>query len=68
VAAGTIVVKAVGADGKPVAKDRMGIRPMDLVAVKGTLEKADDGSLVLLAKDGWFRRERPKVGDHVKFD
>jgi hypothetical protein len=67
VEAGTIVVKAQTADGKPVAKDQLGVRPLDLVAVRGKLEKDAKGDWSIVAHQGWFRRERPVVGDHVKF-
>jgi hypothetical protein len=63
----TLVVEASDAAGKPVAKDDLGIRPLDLVAVRGVLEQDADGILVLRAKEGWFRRERPPVGDDVRF-
>jgi hypothetical protein len=66
-AEGTIVVKAQTADGKPVPKDQLGVRPLDLVAVQGTLEKDAKGDWSLVARHGWFRRERPVVGPHVKF-
>jgi hypothetical protein len=41
---------------------------VDLVAVRGRLVKEADGSLALVAKDGWYRRERPKLPDNVKFE
>ena len=68
VAHATIVVKALGPDGAPVAKSALGIRHLDLVAVKGVLTKQEDGSLAVVAKGGWFRRERPKLPDSIKFD
>jgi hypothetical protein len=63
----TLVVEARDARGQPVPREALGIRPLDLVAVRGTLTRDAGGTLSLLARSGWFRRERPAVGDHVKF-
>jgi hypothetical protein len=68
VAKGTIVVKAVGPDGKPVAKDALGVRPLDLVAVQGKVERNAKGDPAIAVTTGWFRRERPVLGSHVAFD
>jgi hypothetical protein len=65
---GTLVVRALDASGKPVSASDLGVRALDLVAVSGVWTKEEDGSKFLVAKDGWFRRERPKVGDNVKFE
>ena len=54
--------------GSPVRETYMGIRALDLVAVRGRLVKADDGTIVLKASTGWHRRERPEVPDKVKFN
>jgi hypothetical protein len=59
--AGTMVVELRGADGKPAAVTDLGLRELDLVAVRGTLAKGDGGRLMLLAKDGWYVRERPDL-------
>lgn len=56
-------VELRGDGGMPVKSDALGLRLLDLVAVKGTLEKTEEGGLVLLADKGWFRRERPKLPD-----
>jgi hypothetical protein len=64
VAAGTMVVKARTTDGKPIPKDALGVRPLDLVALRGKLEKNDRGDWAILS-DAWFRRERPAVGPHI---
>lgn len=42
------------------------LRRLDLVAVTGRLVKDEKGDVSLEAT-GWFRRERPVFGDHVKF-
>jgi hypothetical protein len=63
----TLVIEATDAAGKPVPKEQLGVRPLDLVAVRGTLKKDDTGVLVLEARSGWFRRERPKVSDKIQF-
>jgi hypothetical protein len=56
-----------GDDGMPLKSDDLGLRLLDLVAVKGTLEKTEEGGLVLLAQDGWYRRERPALPDGVQW-
>jgi hypothetical protein len=63
----TLVVRMETPDGKPVPKAEMGLRPLDLVALRGKLEKNEKGHVSLVAANGWFRRERPIVGAHVKF-
>ena len=68
VTAATLVVEAEDELGSPVRESDMGIRALDLVAVRGRLTKADDGTLVLKASSGWFRRERPETPDNVKFN
>jgi hypothetical protein len=63
----TILVELRGADGKPVPVADLGIRELDLVAVRGTLSKTESGRLVLLAQDGWFLRDRPPASPRWKF-
>ena len=59
----TVVVEAHGADGKVVATPEVpGLRLLDLVAVKGKLQKDEHGNVTVLAS-GWFRRERPTLRD-----
>jgi hypothetical protein len=63
----TMLVELRGADGQPAPVADLGIRELDLVAVRGTLTKTEGGRLMLLAKDGWHLRDRPKVPSRVKF-
>jgi hypothetical protein len=63
----TILVELRGPDGQPVPVASLGIRELDLVAVRGTLAKSESGRLVLLAKDGWYLRNRPKASPRWKF-
>jgi len=42
------------------------LRSLDLVVVKGRLTKNDKGD-VELAATGWYRKERPKVSEKIKF-
>lgn len=63
----TLVVEAYDAAGEPVSKDALGIRPLDLVALEGTLKVDDAGQPYVEARSGWFRRDRPVVGLHVRF-
>ena len=65
--ASILLVELRGADGKPLRVEPLGLRELDLVAVKGTLTKGEGGRLMLLAKDGWFLRDRPKVLSSIKF-
>ena len=67
VTAATLVVEAKDADGHDVPKDALGIRPLDLVAVRARLERDDKGELFLAAHDGWYRRERPEVRPEIRF-
>jgi hypothetical protein len=65
VAAGNIPVEMRDAKGAPVKADDIGLRLLDLVRVKGKLEKTESGNFILVATSGWFRAERPEIGDHV---
>lgn len=56
-----------GADGLPVKDAELGLRLLDLVAVHGTLEKTEEGGLLLVVKDGWFRRDRPTLPDGLEW-
>lgn len=51
--------------GMPMKADDLGLRLLDLIAVQGTLEKTEEGGLILVAKDGWFRRERPEINGDI---
>ncbi len=51
--------------GMPVKTDNLGIRRLDLVVVKGVLEKTESGNLILVADKGWYRRERPELVGEV---
>ena len=53
--------------GKIVKQDDLGLRLLDLVAVKGTLEKTEEGGLYLVTKDGWFRRDRPTLPEGLEW-
>jgi hypothetical protein len=65
--AAIMLVELRGADGQPQRVASLGVRELDLVVVKGTLAKGEGGRLMLLAQDGWYRRDRPKVSARVKF-
>jgi hypothetical protein len=65
--AGVLAVAVKDAKGETVSHPRLPeIRNLDLVAVKGRLVKEKDGTLALEAT-GWYRRERPKLPDSIKF-
>ena len=65
--AGRMPVELRDAKGEPVAAETTGLRLLDLVVVKGTLAKTESGGLMILAKDGWFRAERPKLPDGLQW-
>ncbi len=65
--ASMLLVELRGADGLPLRVEPLGLRELDLVAVKGTLTKGEGGRLMLLAKDGWFLRDRPTLPAKTKF-
>ena len=60
-------VELRGDGGMPVKTDNLGIRLLDLVAVKGTIQKTDEGGLVLLADNGWYPRERPILPEGLRW-
>ena len=49
-------------DGEVVEAEDPGLRLLDLVVVRGKLEKTEAGGIVLVT-NGWFRRDRPEFGD-----
>ena len=61
--ASRLPVEMRDAQGEPIAAEDTGLRLLDLVIVKGTLAKTESGGYVILAKDGWFRAERPDLPD-----
>lgn len=65
--ASLMLVELRGPDGLPLKVESLGIRELDLVAVRGTLAKGEGGRLMLLARDGWYLRERAKVSARVRF-
>jgi len=67
ITAGVIPVAVKDKAGETVAHPRIAeLRNLDLVAVKGRLVKEKDGTLAVEAT-GWYRRERPKLPDSIKF-
>jgi hypothetical protein len=65
--AASIPIEFRNEKGEPVESKDLGVRPLDLVALKGTLEKTQSGGLMVVTKTGWFRRERPETGDHIEW-
>ena len=60
-AVATINVEARGPDGRTLEADAIpGLRLLDLVAVRGNVEKDEHGNVTVVAT-GWFTRERPKL-------
>jgi hypothetical protein len=63
VAVATINVQARGPDGKLLQAESLpGLRLLDLVVVKGKVEKDAQGNVAVVTT-GWFSRERPKLPD-----
>ena len=67
VLAASMPVEMQDADGNPVSRKGIDIRLLDLVAMKGTLQKTESGGLMLVVKDGLFKRDRAEVKEHVVF-
>lgn len=59
-AAATLAVEVRGADGKVLRAAMPSLRLLDLVAVRGRVEKDAHGNVRVVAT-GWFRRERPDL-------
>jgi len=60
VAAATLTVEARGPDGRVLKGAMPSLRLLDLIAVKGKVEKDEHGNVTIVAT-GWFRRERPNL-------
>ncbi len=65
-AAATLTVEARGPDGRILAGAMPSLRLLDLVAVKGKLEKDEHGNVTVIVA-GWFRRERPVLPDGLNW-
>lgn len=63
---GTLVIEARGADGKVEKGAPADLRLLDLVAVKGKVEKDEHDNVTVVAT-GWFRRERPTLPDGLNW-
>ncbi len=67
VKANLIFVEARDADGKPIRATKLpGLRPVDLVAIKGTVERDARGNVTIVSS-GWYRRERPEFAHTVRW-
>jgi len=56
----TLAVEARGPDGNVLAASVPTLRLLDLLAVKGKVEKDEHGNVTIVAT-GWFPRERPDL-------
>ncbi|MCZ6788284.1 MAG: hypothetical protein O7E54_14080 [Planctomycetota bacterium] len=66
-AAHTLVVEVHGDNGEVLEADSLpGLRLLDLVVVKGKIQKDEHGNATILAT-GWYRRERPKLRDGLNW-
>jgi len=67
VSANLIFVEARDEAGKPVKVEKLpGLRPVDLVAIRGTVERDDQDNVTIVA-EGWHRRERPTFEHEVRW-
>lgn len=64
----SLPVELHGADGEVVETSDLGLRLLDLVVVRGTLQKAESGGLVLVTREGWYRRERPELPATLRWE
>ncbi len=63
----SMFVEAKGSDGNTLATPALpDLRLLDLVKVTGKLAKDEHGNVSIVA-DGFFRTERPKLPDYVKW-
>ena len=62
VRASTMAVELRDADGNPIEAEKLGLRVLDLVVVKGHLEATEAGGLVIVTDKGWDLRSRPDLG------
>jgi len=67
VAAASMPVEVHDVAGNPVSRKGVDLRLLDLVAMKGTLQKTESGGLMLVVTQGVYRRERPTLPDYVLF-
>ncbi len=65
-AAATLTVEARGPNGRVRAGAMPSLRLLDLVAVRGKVEKDEHGNVTVVAT-GWFRRERPDLPDGLSW-
>lgn len=65
-AAATLTVEVRGPGGKVLAGTMPSLRLLDLIAVKGMLEKDEHGNVTVVAT-GWFRRERPQLPEGLRW-
>ena len=61
----SLPVEVRDAKGEVVDVASGDIRLLDLIALKGTLEKTESGGLILVTRDGWFRRDRPDMPEGI---
>jgi hypothetical protein len=66
VAAATLTVEVRGDDGRALKGAMPSLRLLDMVVVKGTVEKDEHGNTTIVAT-GWFRRERPELPSGLKW-
>ena len=64
---GSLAVEIRDANGDVVEVGKMDMRRLDLIAIKGTMQKNESGGLLLVASDGWFRRERPDLPEGLRW-
>lgn len=62
VRSGTMAVELRDAEGNPIEADKLGLRVLDFVVVKGRLEGTEAGGLVIVTDKGWDLRSRPDLG------
>jgi hypothetical protein len=63
----SLAVEIRNAKGDVVDVGATDMRRLDLIAIKGILQKTESGGLILVSKDGWFRRERPELPEGLRW-
>lgn len=63
----SLAIEIRDAEGEVVEIPKGDMRRLDLIALKGKLQKTESGGLILVASDGWFRRERPDLPEGLNW-
>jgi hypothetical protein len=63
----SLAIEIWDAEGEVVEIPKGDMRRLDLIALKGKLQKTESGGLMLVSSEGWFRRERPDLPEGLSW-